>query len=189
MSTIASIAAIVVNTYFEAQSLGESFHQHWMTSIQGGFGWIPFQEYLVKKSNLFHSIDYENIKCYIPGITGKSADFKKFQFEFADSSCQQLSSIFKLKSIDNEQDHDHEKKHHEDEIKGTKKSVFKINHSFKKTSLGTILNLIDSIPKCDFEIIIEADHNWEEHYQNSIYIAELPPPPENETNTAKIKAE
>ena len=87
LSTILSIAATVLNAYFEAQSLGESFHQHWMTSIQGGFGWIPFQEHLVKKSNLFHSIDYENIKCYIPVITGKSADYKKFEFEFADSSC------------------------------------------------------------------------------------------------------
>ena len=54
--------------------------------------------------------------------------------------------------------------------------------------MGTILNLIDSIPKCDFEIMIEADHKWEEHYQNSIYIAELPPPPERETNPAKIEA-
>ena len=55
--------------------------------------------------------------------------------------------------------------------------MFKINHSFKKTSLGTILNLIDSIPKCDFDIMIEEDHKWDVHYKNSIYIAELPPPP------------
>jgi len=96
-TTALSITFTIVNAYFEAESLNENFHNHWMTSIQGGFGWIPFQDQLMSKSNLFHSIDYENIKCYIPGITGKSADFKKFEFEFADSSCSQLSNIFKLK--------------------------------------------------------------------------------------------
>lgn len=53
-------------------------------------------------------------------------------------------------------------------------SVFKINESFKKTSLGTLLNLIDSIPKCDFRILIAENYDWEPHYMNSVAIAEIP---------------
>jgi hypothetical protein len=33
VTTLLSIAATIVNAYFEAESLNEDFHQHWMTSI------------------------------------------------------------------------------------------------------------------------------------------------------------
>lgn len=52
------------------------------------------------------------------------------------------------------------------------KSVFKINESFKKTSLGRLLNLVDSVPKSEFEIVFKDIH-WEEHLDNSYKVAEI----------------
>ena len=128
-----NIVITLLLTAHEAEQLDENFHHHWMTLIQGGFGWIPFQKQLMVEDIVYTNIDYEDINCYIPGITGKSADYMKFNFEFSDSSCKQLSNILGvIKPF---------------EGVNPKKSTFRINESFNKCSLSSILNLIDSIPK------------------------------------------
>jgi hypothetical protein len=167
-STFMSIMATVFLTYHEAEQLDENFHQHWMTSIQGGFGWIPFQKSLITYSNVVQNIDYKDIKCYIPGVSGKSADYRKFEFEFTDSSCNQLSNIFMMI------------RPRKDLV--TQKSTFRINTSFNKVSLGNILNLINSIPKKEFHIDIPDNIDWSVYFENSLEIMEIPPQGDDRPN-------
>jgi hypothetical protein len=168
ISTCMSILATVFLTYHEAHQLDEDFHQHWMTSIQGGFGWIPFQKQLTTYSNVVQNIDYKDIKCYIPGVSGKSADYKKFEFEFTDSSCHQLSNIFGMLRPSKEY--------------VASKSTFRINSSFNKVSLGNILNLISSIPKREFKIDMPSNIDWQVYLNNSLDIMELPPQRKDKKN-------
>ena len=86
-TTSLSVIASLIQNKLESMQLEETFHGHWLNSIKGGFGWIPFESKLQTRKQLNQSLDYDNIKCVIPGITGKTASYQKYEYTFNDASC------------------------------------------------------------------------------------------------------
>lgn len=93
-STLLSIILSIYQSWMESKQLEEDFHKYWLNSIKGGFGWIPFESKFEEKEKIDKSIDFNNIKCFIPGVTNKIAKFEKYEYNFTDASCQNLAKMF-----------------------------------------------------------------------------------------------
>ena len=86
-----NMAVIMLNVYSESKALLEPFLEYILNSFKARQGWIPFMVQ-IEKRELKQAVDFANVKCTYPFVTGPTCLYKTFKFQFSDTSLQVLTS-------------------------------------------------------------------------------------------------
>lgn len=82
VSFLTCVINVVVNTFMiftESKALTEPFLEYVLNSFKARQGWIPFM-LQIERRELKQAVDYGDVKCSYPVITGQTAVYKVFRF-------------------------------------------------------------------------------------------------------------
>lgn len=77
--------------YTESKALTEPFLEYLLNSFKARQGWIPFM-LQIEARELKQAVDFGEVKCSYPLVTGPTCIYKVFKFMFSDTSLQVLTS-------------------------------------------------------------------------------------------------
>lgn len=88
-TSLFEIVFTFIDIYLESIALEEPIFTYCLNCFQAKQGWIPFM-YQMKNNKIRQFIDFSDIKCTLPGITGKTAIYKVIRYKFSNISLQKF---------------------------------------------------------------------------------------------------
>lgn len=85
VTTILSVFFVIFNIQIESRAFDEDWLEYTLNCFKARQQWIPFI-HQIQKQKLKQAVNYSELRCAYPAITGKSGAYKMFQFKFSDVS-------------------------------------------------------------------------------------------------------
>ena len=91
LTTCLSVLFVLFNVRIESKAFDEDLLEYTLNCFKARQQWIPFI-HQIRQQELKQAINYSELYCEYPLLTGKSGAYKLFLFRFTDISLQKLTS-------------------------------------------------------------------------------------------------